>query len=88
MSKKVYQWDGADWQPGQTVRYLYHGSKEIGAVDEQGRLVELRILGKSALGDEIAAVVAMELQGEVFTPISDSQGNIIGIVDAKNGCFI
>lgn len=67
---------------GQTLRYLYTGQDEIGALDEQGRLVELRILGQGH-GAEISAGVAFELNDQVFIPSHDAQGNVTALADLK-----
>ncbi len=53
-------------------------------IDEQGTLVQFRMLGKG-LGAEIGAAVAIELDGELFAPIHDHNGNVVGLVNADTG---
>ena len=47
-------------QNEKVTRYLYQGQDEIGAVDENGVIQELRILGRGSHA-EIGATVAVEL---------------------------
>jgi RHS repeat-associated protein len=65
------------WKDGvQETRYfLYDGQNEIGSLDEQLSLVELRVLG-SAPHAEIGASIALELNGLIYEPIHDLQGNL------------
>lgn len=67
-----------------TVRFLYDGNREIGAADEQGNIMELRVLG-IGLGAEIGAAIALELHGRVFAPVHDHRGNVVCLVDAETG---
>lgn len=67
-------------------RFLYVGQNEIGAMDESGELVELRLLG-TGRGAEIGATVAVELAGAVYAALSDSSGHLVAIINASNGAF-
>ena len=59
--------------------YLYLGSLEIGMLDENFELLELRVpLDPNTLKNES---IAFELQGEVFAPIYDLKGNVIALID-------
>lgn len=64
----------------QTIRFIYDGECEIGAVDEQGKIVELRILGIGK-GAEIGAAIALELNDRVYAPIHDHRGSVCLLVD-------
>lgn len=66
------------------IRYFYAGQNEIGSVDSQGNLLELRVLGRGK-GAEIGAAVALEISGQVFVPIHDHQGNCVVILDKDTG---
>lgn len=77
MTKTVTEGDGLPV----TVRYLYDGDKEIGAVDYRGHLVELRLLG-IGIKEDVGAAVAMELDGKVYAPIHDWRGNVVCLVAA------
>ena len=68
------------WELQQEVRYFYAGQKEIGAADRQKPSHELRLLGKGQ-GMEIGAAVALELSGEVYVPIHDTQGNCAALLN-------
>lgn len=63
-----------------TLYYLYAGQDEIGVMDEQWEIQELRILG-AGKGAEIGATVAIELKGRPFAPIHDYKGNIVCLTD-------
>ena len=74
------------WE-GQTLEgkkfYLYDKEYEIGSMNENGEISELKVLGLGIKGD-IGGAIAIELQGEVFAPIHDLQGNIISIVNTSS----
>ena len=61
-------------------RYLWDGDNEIGVVDENGVIQELRILGEG-LGAEIGAAVLYEIKGKTYVPLHDIQGSVITLVD-------
>lgn len=61
------------------VEYLYLGQNEVGAYTD-GTMTELRILG-TGQGAEIGAAVAMEIDGQVFTPLHDHNGNVTALLD-------
>ena len=62
--------------------YLYDKDQEIGAMDEQGLLLELKVVGLGLKG-EIGGSVAIEIGGEAYAPLHDFQGNIIALVSAN-----
>lgn len=55
--------------------FLYEGQNEIGAVDDRLHPAQLRILG-CASHAEIGAAIALELDGVIYAPVHDLQGNI------------
>ena len=61
-------------------RMLYIGQNEIGAVDANGTLTELRVLGEGR-GAEIGAAVAIELQGHIYAVHHDISGNVVALVN-------
>ena len=63
-------------------RYLYVGQNEIGTVDENGKITQLRILGEG-LGAEIGAAVALELDSKLYIPIHDHRGNVTTLLDPQ-----
>lgn len=69
-------------QTDTTHFYLYNQDIEIGLLNAQNKILELKVLGLGIEGD-IGAAVAIELRGEVFAPLHDFGGNIIGIVSAQ-----
>jgi RHS repeat-associated protein len=85
LAKTVFSWNGTTWLPEQKVYYLYQGSHEIGSYDREGRNIELRVLGQSSFGSEIGAAVALEVGKESYALISDSTGNIVGLIKANDG---
>ncbi len=61
-------------------RYIYAFDNEIGAIDAQDNIYELRILGEG-LGAEIGAAISLEIHGTTYIPIHDRQGNIATLID-------
>ncbi|MBI5346411.1 MAG: RHS repeat-associated core domain-containing protein, partial [Chlamydiae bacterium] len=55
-------------------RYIYLKDLEIGALDEKGKIFELKVPGLHGKG------VAFELESEVYLPIYDLQDNVIQLV--------
>ena len=54
---------------GETEFYFYNGDRELGAYDRSGTLKELR------------TPISLELQGELFIPITDYRGNVRRLID-------
>lgn len=79
-----WKWDDSlqDWQLVKSLRFIFDGDKEIGAIDEKGNMIELRVLGLG-LGAEIGAAVAIELEGNTYAPIHDHRGNVCCLVNTK-----
>jgi RHS repeat-associated protein len=64
-------------------RYLWDGENEIGVVDENGGIQELRILGEG-LGAEIGGAVLYEIKGKAYVPIHDIQGSTVTLIDLES----
>lgn len=73
-----------DWQHDNTTLYFYQGQNEVGSCDAEGNVNELRILGVGK-GAEIGASIAFEIQGAVYAPIHDHNGNVISLIDSASG---
>ena len=82
LTKKIY----SNEQLQTSLRFLYDGQNEIGAVDDQNKLIEFRMLGQG-LGAEIGAAVALELQDEVYIPIHDHRGNVALLLGEQGNPF-
>lgn len=80
-AKETYQWIDGSWEKERKLFYLYDREKEIGAVDEKGHFVELRVLGLGIKGD-IGAAVAIEIADAVYVPLHDFGGNVIAIISS------
>lgn len=82
LKKSLYQWqaESNSWLLIGELRFFYDGKKEIGAADEEGNIVELRVLGKGT-GSEIGTAVAFELDEKVYMPRYDQRGSITCLVD-------
>jgi RHS repeat-associated protein len=63
-----------------TSRYFYIGNCEIGCCDADGKIVEYRLLGQGK-GAEIGAAIALEINGEVYIPLHESQGNLTTLLN-------
>ncbi|NGX45485.1 MAG: tRNA(Glu)-specific nuclease WapA, partial [Chlamydiae bacterium] len=59
--------------------YLYDQEHEIGRLDREGNINQLKVLGLGIKGD-IGAAVAIELEGLLYAPLHDLRGNIIALV--------
>ncbi len=83
----TYQYDAfnrriAKHSPRSVERYLYIDQNEIGMVDERGKIVQLRILGRGK-GAEIGAAVALELENRIYIPIHDHCGHVSVLIDLQ-----
>ncbi len=91
LSKTLCKWnkEASKWICVDTLRYLYEGDREIGAVDSNDNIVELRILGSPLTGgnqhSEISAAIAHELNGHIYAPIHDHRGNVGCLIDYESG---
>lgn len=77
----VWNTQTKQWNLPSELRFIFDDNQEIGTVDTEGNIVELRILG-NGLGAEIGAAVAIELQGVIYAPIHDHRGNVSCLVNA------
>ena len=75
------------WKEVDRINFLYQGQNDIGAVGKDGKIAELRLLGIGK-GAEIGAAVAMEIQGVMYVPLHDHNGNVAGLVEGKNGAVV
>jgi RHS repeat-associated protein len=67
--------------------FIYQGLREIGSIDSSGKITELRILGLTK-GAELGAAIALELNGNVYAPIHDHNGNLTAIIDPGSGNLV
>lgn len=88
VSKEIEQWsnEGQSWKCVK-INYLYTAQNEIGSYDSNGQAIELRLLGIGK-GAEIGAAVAIELEGMVYAPLHDQQGNVTALIDAYSGKIV
>ena len=63
-------------------RYLYMGEMEIGRIDENGKIYELRIPGL-ANEEPSNESVAIEVKGKVLTPLYDIRENVVALIDPQ-----
>lgn len=83
LSKQVYAKENGQWILKKQLHFLYDGQNEIGSVNEQGEFQELRILGRTPHA-EIGSAIAIEINGELYAPIHDLQGNLCTLVSVKD----
>lgn len=86
IGEQTYLWDEKkeQWNLENTYKFLFDGEKEIGKINQQNEIIELRILGLSK-GAEIGAAIAIELQDQIYAPIHDNQGSVRCLIDVKDG---
>jgi len=65
-------------------RLFYFGSTEIGALDKQGNIIELKIPQEIQNGAGIGAI-AIEIKKRVYAPVFDLTGNIAYLLRQKTG---
>ncbi len=86
IKKESYILQPFGWQKELAENYLYSLDNEIGSIDAEGHIKELRILGEG-LGAEIGAGIAYEFDGESFVPIHNRQGSVALLVDFDGNVF-
>ncbi|MES2272590.1 MAG: RHS repeat-associated core domain-containing protein [Chlamydiota bacterium] len=82
LSKRI---DAKD-KKAKTFRFFYLGNTEIGCLDEEGEIVELKI--PSDPNHPEAPCIAIEIKQEIYVPLHDLQGNIARLFDYKTGKLI
>ncbi|MEI8366620.1 MAG: RHS repeat-associated core domain-containing protein [Parachlamydiaceae bacterium] len=91
LEKETSSWNPTTqkWDISGRQLYLYDGEREIGAVNEEGQITELRLLGIGSMGSgqraEIGAAIAFEINGFVYAPVHDHRGNVCCLIDAITG---
>jgi YD repeat-containing protein len=75
LSKKI---EGKD-KKGASFRFFYLGDTEIGAVDEKGTVVELKIPLDPQHPEKDA--ISIEMKKEIYVPLYDLKGNIACLLD-------
>ncbi len=66
---------------GTQLLYLYDKEQEIGAMDAQGALLQLKIIGLGTQA-EVGRAVAIEIAAIAYAPLHDFQGNIIALLSS------
>jgi RHS repeat-associated protein len=84
MTKQTVEYRAGKWKETRFQRFIYDGDCEIGSVDRQGRLHELRVLG-TGMGAEIGAAVLIEIENKSYVPVTSFRGSISALVDADSG---
>ncbi len=80
LAKEIYIYTQNDWQKLDNVLYLYDRDYEIGVVNEQKQILQLKVLGLGLKGD-IGAAIALELNGVTYAPLHDFFGNITSLIN-------
>ncbi len=80
LSKIVYTPTALGWKEIDRELYLYHGQNEIGAFSSPDEPKNLRVFGISPHKNS-PNTICVELNGQIFAPILDVQGNILRLVD-------
>lgn len=86
IKEEKWEWQESEktWQLASSASFIYDGFKEIGKLNAQGQIVELRILGQGQ-GAELGAAVALELKGKLFVPLHDFLGSVCCLIEAEKG---
>ncbi len=75
MSKVVYDAGEEGWNETLQEHYVYHGQDEIGAFNALEQPKNLRVIGLTKQ-DRYPRTIGVELEGQIFVPLLDVQGNI------------
>lgn len=82
-SKKYFKYYNYYFSSGYDLKsfnnYLYDDQNEIASLDEQNNFKELRILSNTSHA-EIGSSIAFEIEGIIYLPIHDIQGNVSCLV--------
>ncbi len=78
----ILQKSGELWATIETQTFLFQGEKEIGVIEEDGRISELRILG-AGNGQDVGASCAIEIFGKCYIPLHDYRGNIVSLINPE-----
>jgi len=84
MSRTLYLAQEDDWNLQEELLFLYDKQNEIGAYNQNGTLQELRILGATPEA-EIGAAVLLKVNGELYVPLHDLNGNVTALLSPKTG---
>ena len=68
------------------THYLYMQECEVGSLDIRTGKKEFRVLQNGA--SEIGASVAMEMNGRLYLPLQDIQGNVSALLDPETGDLV
>jgi len=78
LSKKIEE----KGKKSRILRYFYLGNTELGALDEKGGILELRVPSNPNY-PETAPCIAIEIKKEIYVPMYDLQGNVACLVDPE-----
>lgn len=81
IGKIQYSFSDDEWNENVRESILYDGNNDIGSLSSEGHIKELRVLGLKEHPEKLATL-AIELEGKVYAPLLDSQGNVRRLVDA------
>lgn len=80
IGKTVYKLIENEYKKNFQEFFFYDGNNDIGAVSDEGRVKQLRILGLGS-HPEKKSTIAIELEGKTYAPYLDCQGNVRGLID-------
>ncbi len=80
IAKTCFHKSEAGWKEGEKEHILYDGENDIGTIAPNGNIKHLRVLGITT-NPKSPSAVAIELDGKVYAPIVDCQGNVRSLID-------
>jgi RHS repeat-associated protein len=83
MKKSVLNIKECESEPCYSEKYLYVMEDEIGTMDQEGKISELKILGPGSL--QMSAII--DIDSEVYIPIHDHRGNIMTLFHVDTGAI-
>ena len=79
LNKTSYEETLSGYRETDKEYYLYHNEEEIGSLDEHLKPKTFKVLGINRRNN--ALPIAIELEGKIFAPSLDVQGNVCQLID-------
>lgn len=68
------------WLEIDALYFLYQGEKEVGALNKDRQMIEMRTLGLGING-EIGAAMLFEIGNQDYVPLHDFRGNVVALIN-------
>ncbi|MBA3957025.1 MAG: RHS repeat-associated core domain-containing protein [Parachlamydiaceae bacterium] len=83
LKKLISKKEKGNWKEVDAENYLYDGQREIGAFKGDKTLKQLKVTGFEPY-ENFALPVSLELEGNLYVPLNDPQGNVRLLLNPKD----